>query len=112
MVAQKRRGTDPETRFFSALRKQGIVVRRHVKPLDGLRREADGCIKKDQVAIFIDGCFWHGCPEHSRDTKSNTLWWREKIDHNKARDADADAKRSGRLDRDSRLGTRGSRSRG
>lgn len=95
MVAQKRRGTDPETRFFSALRKQGIVVRRHVKPLDGLRREADGCIKKDRVAIFIDGCFWHGCPEHSRDTKSNTLWWREKIDQNKARDADTDAKLEG-----------------
>lgn len=92
METQKRRGTDPEDRFFSALRAQGIVVRRHVKPLDGLRREADGCIKKDKIAIFIDGCFWHGCPEHSRDTKSNTLWWREKIDKNKARDADTNAK--------------------
>jgi DNA (cytosine-5)-methyltransferase 1 len=91
MVAQKRRGTAPETHVFAALRKLGIRPRQQVKPLEGLRREADGCLQKDKIAIFIDGCFWHGCPEHSRDTKSNTLWWREKIDANKARDLDTDA---------------------
>lgn len=90
MVAQKRRDTGPEVAVFAALRKLGIRPQRHVKPLAGLRREADGCLKKDKVAIFIDGCFWHGCPEHSRDTKSNTKWWREKIDTNKARDRDTD----------------------
>lgn len=93
-LAQKRRGTDPQARFFAALRKQGIVVRRSVTPIAGLRREPDGCSKKDRVAIFIDGCFWHGCPEHSRATKSNTLWWREKIDESKAQDTDTDARLS------------------
>ena len=52
MVAQRRRKTEPEVRFFAELRKQGVTVRRHVRPLDGLRREADGCIKKDKVAIL------------------------------------------------------------
>jgi DNA mismatch endonuclease (patch repair protein) len=37
--------------------------------------------------VFVHGCFWHGCPEHQRDTKSNTKWWVEKIAANKARDA-------------------------
>ena len=55
-----------------------------------LRREADGCLAEEKVAVFVDGCFWHGCPTHSRPTKSNTLWWREKIEHNKLRDAETD----------------------
>lgn len=91
MVRQKRRGTAPEQRVLFELRKLGIRPRQHVQPLPGLRREADGCLKGDKLAIFVDGCFWHGCLEHSRETKSNTLWWREKIAANKRRDADTDA---------------------
>lgn len=90
----KRRGIDPQTRFFAALRKQGMVLRRNTNPIEGLPRVPDGCSRKDKVAVFIDGCFWHGCPEHSRDTKSNTLWWRQKIDESRAQDADTDVKLS------------------
>jgi DNA mismatch endonuclease (patch repair protein) len=38
--------------------------------------------------VFLDGCFWHGCPTHFRDTKSNTKWWADKIAANKQRDAE------------------------
>lgn len=90
MTAQRRRGTAAEIRVFDALEARGISFARNVKPIDGVRREADGCLIEEKLAVFVDGCFWHGCPGHSRPTKSNTKWWREKIDANKARDAETD----------------------
>jgi len=90
MVRQRRSGTRPENRVFAALTSSGLEFVRNVKPIDGLRREVDGCLLEERVAVFVDGCFWHGCPTHSRPTKSNTLWWREKIDANRVRDQDTD----------------------
>jgi len=92
MVRQPRQGTKPENRIFEALAELGIEFDRNVKPVEGLRREVDGCLEAEKVAVFVDGCFWHGCTTHSRPTKSNTLWWREKIDRNKARDVETDEK--------------------
>jgi DNA mismatch endonuclease (patch repair protein) len=43
------------------------------------------------VAVFIDGCFWHGCPDHGTWPKSNAGWWRDKIEQNRARDEATDA---------------------
>jgi DNA mismatch endonuclease (patch repair protein) len=43
------------------------------------------------VAVFIDGCFWHGCPHHGVTPKANRDWWRAKLDANRRRDADTDA---------------------
>ncbi|MHB1846729.1 MAG: DNA (cytosine-5-)-methyltransferase [Deltaproteobacteria bacterium] len=91
MVRQPRQRTKPENRLFDALEERGIVFERNQKPVENLRREVDGCLAVEKVAVFVDGCFWHGCPVHSRPTKSNTQWWREKIDRNKARDLDTDA---------------------
>lgn len=88
---QARSGTKPENRLFDALAQRGLVFDRNVKPVEGLRREVDGCLLDSKVAVFVDGCFWHGCPVHNRPTKSNTLWWREKIQKNKLRDAETDA---------------------
>ncbi len=90
MVKQQRRATKPETRLFEALESRGVKFERNTRPLADLRREADGCLRDEKIAVFVDGCFWHGCPDHSRPTKSNTLWWREKIDRNKVRDAETD----------------------
>jgi DNA (cytosine-5)-methyltransferase 1 len=97
MSAQPRKGTTPENRLFEMLSDLGIEFARNTRPLQDLRREADGTIEDIKLAVFVDGCFWHGCPEHTRATKSNTLWWREKIDTNRARDAETTAllKRSG-----------------
>ncbi len=91
MTKQARQGTKPENRLFDALALRGLVFERNVKPVEGLRREVDGCVVAAKVAVFVDGCFWHGCPVHNRPTKSNTLWWREKIQKNKVRDAETDA---------------------
>lgn len=86
MKRQPRAGTKPENVIFDGLLSRGIELERNVKSVEGLRREADGCLHSAKVAVFVDGCFWHGCPEHSRPTKSNTKWWREKIERNKVRD--------------------------
>lgn len=88
---QPRAGTRPENRLFEALEGESLAFTRNVRPVKGLRREADGVLVEEKVAVFVDGCFWHGCPTHTRATKSNTLWWREKIERNKARDVETDA---------------------
>jgi DNA (cytosine-5)-methyltransferase 1 len=90
MTTQRRQGTAPEERLFEELAGRGLVFDRNARPLKNLRREADGCLVDEKVAVFVDGCFWHGCPVHSRPTKSNTHWWREKIDLNRTRDAETD----------------------
>jgi len=45
-----------------------------------------------RVAVFVDGCFWHGCPKHATWPKTNAVWWRNKIEGNQRRDADTDAR--------------------
>lgn len=45
-----------------------------------------------KVAVFVDGCFWHGCPEHHRPARRNANFWAMNIDGNVARDADTDAR--------------------
>lgn len=48
-----------------------------------------------RVAVFLDGCFWHGCPEHRTNPKNNREWWRAKIDANIQRDRDTDVRLNG-----------------
>jgi DNA mismatch endonuclease Vsr len=88
MSKQKRRDTRPEILLRKELHARDLRFRVDYKPLAGLRRRADIVFPGAKVAVLVHGCFWHGCPEHSRDTKSNTKWWKDKIDANKARDAD------------------------
>ncbi len=59
-------------------------------PLPGLRRRADIALPRAHVAVFVDGCFWHSCPEHGTLPKSNTLWWSEKLAANRDRDRNTD----------------------
>ncbi|MZD22950.1 MULTISPECIES: very short patch repair endonuclease [Streptomyces] len=56
-------------------------------PVPGMaRRRIDVAFTRAKVAVLIDGCFWHGCPEHATQPKSNAEWWRNKLDRNTARD--------------------------
>ncbi|MEU1933948.1 very short patch repair endonuclease [Streptomyces coeruleorubidus] len=56
-------------------------------PVPGLpRRRIDVAFPRAKVAVLIDGCFWHGCPQHATHPKSNAEWWRSKLDRNMARD--------------------------
>lgn len=58
-------------------------------PVPGMpRRTIDIVFTKAKIAVFMDGCFWHGCPEHATQPKSNAEWWRAKLDKNMARDVE------------------------
>ncbi len=60
------------------------------KPLPELNRRADLVFTRAMVAVFIDGCFWHGCPEHGTTARTNAEYWADKIGGNRARDLDTD----------------------
>lgn len=96
MQRQRRADTGPEVSVRRELHARGLRFRKGVAVLHD-RRSVDIVFPTERVAIFIDGCFWHGCPEHARPTKSNTLWWADKIAANKKRDKGtaADLKRAG-----------------
>jgi DNA mismatch endonuclease (patch repair protein) len=71
----------------------GLRYRVHAAPLAGLRRRADIVFGPARVAVFVDGCFWHGCPLHGqRRHDVNGWYWPEKIARNRHRDSDTDAR--------------------
>lgn len=90
MSRQARRDTSPELALRSALHRRGLRFRVHVRPVEGLRREADLVFLGPRIAVFVDGCFWHSCPQHATEPKSNAQWWREKLARNRQRDAETD----------------------
>ncbi|WP_308407162.1 very short patch repair endonuclease [Streptomyces sp. APSN-46.1] len=90
MRGNRNKDTKPELRLRSLLHKQGLRYRVASRPVPELRRTADVVFTKPKVAVFVDGCFWHGCPEHLRASSRNAEFWRTKIEGNQARDADTD----------------------
>ena len=94
MQANRSRDTKPELEVRRALHRLGLRYRVAIAPEPGLRRRADIVFTRARVAVFIDGCFWHGCPEHASWPKSNAQFWRDKIEANRARDADTDRRLS------------------
>jgi DNA mismatch endonuclease (patch repair protein) len=58
--------------------------------MSDVRRRADLVFSGARVAVFIDGCFWHGCPLHRTVPRRNTEWWQAKIEANITRDRDTD----------------------
>jgi DNA mismatch endonuclease, patch repair protein len=69
----------------------GLRYRLHRAPVPGLRRKADIVFGPARVAVFVDGCFWHGCPDHGRRLfEINNWYWPAKIDRNRRRDVDTD----------------------
>lgn len=93
MSTQRRTDTGPELAVRRALHSMGLRYRVHVRPLSTLPRKADVVFPRAKVAVFIDGCFWHGCPDHGRRRHDVNAWyWPEKIERNRRRDADTDAR--------------------
>jgi DNA mismatch endonuclease, patch repair protein len=90
MQAVKRRDTKPELLLRSGLHRRGLRFFVDRAPLPGMRRRADLVFPRKRVAVYVDGCFWHGCPIHGTWPKNNADWWREKIETNQARDRDTD----------------------
>ncbi|GAA5161349.1 very short patch repair endonuclease [Ornithinimicrobium tianjinense] len=85
-----RRDTAPEVALRRALHAQGRRFR-VVYPVPGNRRRTiDIAFTRAKVAVFVDGCFWHGCPEHGTQPRANSGWWAAKLAANRARDEDTD----------------------
>ncbi len=76
----------PERALRSALHRRGLRFRKHATAVLGLRCRPDIVFPRANVAVFLDGCFWHRCPLHGTDPKANGEWWRVKLDANVARD--------------------------
>jgi len=72
-----------ELKFISLLKEKGITGWRRNYPLTG---KPDFVFRRIKIAVFIDGCFWHGCPRHCRMPSSNVNYWNNKIEKNKIRD--------------------------
>lgn len=89
---QRTRGRDtaPEKALRSLLHRMGLRFRVDFQALPGLRRRADIVFTRQRLAVFVDGCFWHGCPVHRTWPKANAEFWRAKIERNMQRDLDTD----------------------
>lgn len=91
MSRQARRDTAPEVAVRKLLHAAGYRYRINERVPGMSRRTIDIAFTRAKVAVMIDGCFWHGCPEHTTQPKSNAEWWRQKLDRNMARDAETTA---------------------
>jgi DNA mismatch endonuclease (patch repair protein) len=92
MKAAKPRDTAPEMALRSEIHRRGFRYRVDTKPLKELNRRADIVFRPTKVAVFVDGCFWHGCPIHGTMAKANTEFWQAKIQQNRERDKDTNQK--------------------
>lgn len=90
MRGNRSRDTRPELAVRSAVHRLGLRFRVSAQPVKHVRRSADLVFASARVAVFVDGCFWHGCPEHYVPSMSNQQYWANKISKNRARDADTD----------------------
>jgi DNA mismatch endonuclease, patch repair protein len=82
------RDTPKEIALRRELHRLGLRYRVDVRPVLTLRRRADIVFARAKVAVFCDGCYWHGCPDHGSWPKANAAWWRAKIQMTRARDID------------------------
>lgn len=89
---QLREGTQPEMALRGELHRRGRRFRVQY-PVPGLpRRRIDVAFTRLRLAVFVDGCFWHGCPDHFVPPMSNREWWLAKIEANRSRDRDTDGR--------------------
>lgn len=90
MQSVRQKNTSAESALRRELHARGLRYRIHVPVLSKPRRIADVAFTGLRVAVFVDGCFWHGCPVHATWPKQNAEFWRAKIEANIARDSDTD----------------------
>lgn len=92
MRGNRSRDTRPELAVRRRLHALGLRYRVSYRPVPDLRRTADIAFPRQRVAIFIDGCYWHSCPEHGTKAARNADYWSTKLASNAARDADTNAR--------------------
>jgi DNA mismatch endonuclease (patch repair protein) len=91
MQGNRSRDTVPEMTVRKLLHAAGFRYRVAARPIPTLRRTADILFTRAKIAVFIDGCFWHGCPDHYVEPKSHVDYWRPKIERNMSRDLETTA---------------------
>ena len=91
MSRVRRRDTSPEIELRRALHRRRLRYRVDVPALPDLRSRADVVFRPAKVAVYVDGCFWHGCPSHGALPKNNRDWWRAKLAATVERDRKADS---------------------
>jgi DNA mismatch endonuclease, patch repair protein len=93
MRAIRRTDTKPEVALRRALHRQGYRFRKDYRLdlADGKRVRPDIAFTARRVAVFVDGCFWHACPEHGGQPAKNVWYWEPKLRRNVERDRAADA---------------------
>ncbi|MEV7451478.1 very short patch repair endonuclease [Streptomyces nigra] len=90
MQAIRSRDTKPEKLLRQLVHAKGLRYRVAARPLPDLRRTADMVFGPAKVAVFVDGCYWHGCPDHYVPPKTNSGYWSQKVLRNVERDRDTD----------------------
>jgi DNA mismatch endonuclease (patch repair protein) len=90
MAKVRQQGTDAEIALRSEPYRSDLRYRVGYEVLKKPRRVADVVFPGLKIAVFVDGCFWHGCPLHATWPKENAEFWRAKIETNRSRDADTD----------------------
>lgn len=91
MQSNRGKDTELELRVRRALHARGLRYRLQRKVPGATRRTIDIAFPRQRVAVFIDGCFWHGCPVHHTVAKTNAEFWADKVARNRARDQETNA---------------------
>ncbi len=86
------RDTAPEMALRRELHRRGLRFRVDRSVLADRRRRVDIVFGPTKVAVFVDGCFWHGCPDHATQPRANSSYWQDKLATNQRRDRDTDRK--------------------
>jgi DNA mismatch endonuclease (patch repair protein) len=92
MQANTGRDTKPELALRRAVHSRGLRYFVNRRPIKAVRRTADLVFPRIRLAVFLDGCFWHGCPIHHTVAKTNAAFWAEKVTTNRRRDLETNAK--------------------
>ena len=88
MARMPRASTGPEVALRRSLHSRGLRFRLHRRELPGT---PDIVMVRPRLAVFVDGCFWHNCPDHCTLPKNNRDWWEAKFEGNRERDRRKDA---------------------
>ncbi|MGW2828246.1 very short patch repair endonuclease [Streptomyces sp. NPDC001286] len=90
MRSNKGRDTKPELALRKAVHALGLRYKVSKRPLPKVRRTADLVFTRVHLAVFMDGCYWHGCPEHHTLAATNRTFWMDKVETNRRRDQQTD----------------------
>lgn len=87
MQGNRRADTSPELDLRRQLHRAGLRFRKDYRVVVGdVKSKADVVFTRQRVAVFVDGCYWHGCPDHCRMPARNADYWEAKIARNRSRD--------------------------